>query len=121
MYQDCYTGGWWSDRLEGDKLPVSDKASLESIIVQAALSENCRLTGRKEEGTLLKLAEELRSGAGGCAVHEVEDCYMSVRGRKFSRDTRIAACHVGNDRGEGSTYTPQRSPHRPCRSPPAAW
>lgn len=50
-----------------------DKASLESRIVLVALSEGCRSTGRKEEGTLLKLAEELRSGAGGCAVHEVED------------------------------------------------
>ena len=86
MYQDCYTGGWWSDRLEGDiKLPVSDKASLESKIVRVALSKGCRLAGRKEEGTLLKLAEELRSGAGGCAVHQVEDCDMSV-------DVRISCC-----------------------------
>ena len=85
MYQDCYTGGWWSDRLEGGmKLPTSDKASLESIIVRVALSKGCHLAGRKEEGTLLKLAEELRSGAGGCAVHEVEDCYMSVRACKNS-------------------------------------
>ena len=39
MYQDCYTGGWWSNRLEGDvKLPVSDKVSLEPIIVRVALS-----------------------------------------------------------------------------------
>ena len=60
------------------KLPVPDKASLEPVIVRVALSEDCRLTGRKEEGTLLKLAEELRSGAGGCAVHEVEDYYVSV-------------------------------------------
>lgn len=85
MYQDCYTGGWWSDRLEGFmKLPTSDKASLESITVRVALSKGCRLAGRKEEGTLLKLAEELRSGAGGCAVHEVEDCYLSVRVFKSS-------------------------------------
>jgi hypothetical protein len=36
------------------------------------------VTGRKGEVTLLELAEELRSGAGGCAVHEVEDYCMSV-------------------------------------------
>ena len=66
------------------KLPVSDKASLKSIIVRVVLSKGCRLAGRKEEGTLLELAEELRSGAGGCAVHEVEDCYISVRVLKSS-------------------------------------
>ena len=66
------------------KLPVSDKASLKSIIVRVVLSKGCRLAGRKEEGTLLELAEELRSGACGCAVHEVEDCYISVRVLKSS-------------------------------------
>lgn len=98
MYQDCYTGGWWSDGLEGDvKLPVSDKASLESIIVRVALSKGCRLAGRRGEGTLLKLAEELRSGAGGCAVHEVEDYYiiMSVEVRISCCKTRADASRVG--------------------------
>ena len=55
-----------------------DKASLESRIVLVALSERCRSTGRKEEGTLLKLAEELGGGAGRGAVHQVEDWKLSV-------------------------------------------
>jgi len=99
MYQDCYTGGWWSDRLEGDKLPVSDKASLESVIVRVALSKGCRLAGRKEENTLLKLAEELRSGAGGCAVHEVEDCHTSVYVCIPRCKTREVPSRVGSGRG----------------------
>jgi hypothetical protein len=76
------------------KLPGSDKANLESRFVHVALSENCRVTGRKEEGTLLKLAEELRSGAGGCAVHEVEDCNMSVHACNTSWNTRKVASHA---------------------------
>ena len=99
MYQDCYTGGWWSDRLEGDKLPVSDKASLESVTVRVALSKGCRLAGRKEENTLLKLAEELRSGAGGCAVHEVEDCHTSVYVCIPRCKTREVPRRVGSGRG----------------------
>lgn len=99
MYQDCYTGGWWSDRLEGDKLPVSDKASLESVTVRVALSKGCRLAGRKEENTLLKLAEELRSGTGGCAVHEVEDCHTSVYVCIPCCKTREVPSRVGSGRG----------------------
>ena len=102
------------------KLPILDKASLEPVIVHVTLSESCRLTGREEEGTLLKLAEELRSGAGGCAVHEVEDYYISVHVCRSSGDKRNAARPVASHLGKVSTYTPQRSPRRPCRSPPAA-
>ena len=82
------------------KLPTSDKASLESITVRVALSKGCRLAGRKEEGTLLKLAEELRSGAGGCAVHEVEDCYISVDVRISCCKTRAVANRAGSGREE---------------------
>lgn len=68
------------------------------------------LLGHSLLACLPELLEQLGSGALAGAVHEVEDCgALATALQIYEHMARL----------NSQAYTPQHSPHQPCRSPPA--